>query len=76
MVRDSHRLAASSLERTPRDNSRMDFLLLYEYRYIGLAVSLKNFLQQSHSSIHTTIPSRNRCAVLLPSEPTSKSEKI
>jgi len=33
-------------------------LLLYEYRYVGLAVSLKNFFQQSHSLFHTifTLP--------------------
>jgi hypothetical protein len=33
-------------------------LLLYEYRYVGLAVSLINFFQQSHSLSHTifTLP--------------------
>jgi hypothetical protein len=79
MVRD---FAASSLERIPRYNSCMDFFfgptttdtLCWPSSLSEKLLSVVTLFGSHY--LHTTIASKCQCAVLLPSEPASKREKI
>lgn len=74
-------MQSDGLRLPPFSSIHFEKIFLYEHKCFGLAVFLKKkkllsavLLFGSHY-LHTTIPSRSRYAVLLPSEPASQSEK-